>query len=83
MHMCRSRGARGNMVNAIEVDEQQEVKEKKSDTDEEELNMDLFIGMLQGHNSGGSKLWYTTLRLEDQDVEFKLDTGSEADLMPV
>ena len=63
VHVCRSYGACGNMVNSIELDEQQEIKEKTSDTDEEELNMDylLCIGMLKGNNSGGSKLWYTTI----------------------
>ena len=61
MRVCRSCGTRGNVVNVIDVDEQQETKERMMPETDEELNMDLFLGMFQGHNSGGSKLWYAMI----------------------
>ena len=43
---------------------------------------DLFVGALHEGETGGSKLWYATLTINNCEINFKLDTGSEANIIP-
>ena len=44
------------------------------------LEADLFIGAIFSDNQPG--LWHVDIHIADQGIRFKLDTGSEANLVP-
>ena len=73
--VCRSRKVRGNVVNTIEMDKDWSPEQY------EDNSADLFVGTLQEDEKGGSKLWYPTIWLGSEDVNIKLDMGSEANLI--
>ena len=47
------------------------------------LETDLFIGDIANNPKHGSKLWYKTAQVNGHEVIFKMDTGAEANLLPV
>ena len=46
------------------------------------MEADLFIGELYTKEEDQAGLWYTNIKMKNQTVRFKLDTGSEANLIP-
>ena len=78
--MCTRR--RNNMapINEINLDD----NNKPPQWFEENAAMDeLFIGSISDNNQEFSKLWYSKICLGTTQVHFKLDTGSEANIIPL
>ena len=55
---------------------------KSTNTDEQQYNEDLFIGTVANDNSRIESLWHKKIQI-GQNICFKLDTGLEANLIPV
>ena len=53
-----------------------------TDDDDEEDDTDLFVGAMSEDDSDNINLWYKYVKVGDQNIRFKLDTGSEANLIP-
>ena len=44
---------------------------------------DLFVGaIINGEQDNISDLWFAVININDFNVKFKLDTGSEANILP-
>ena len=72
----------GNVVNNIDMDKDTS-EEERTPKQYDDSNSNLFLGTMQGAEKEEAKLWYTTIRLGDEDMNFSLNTGSKANLIPV
>ena len=72
--VCRSKRTIAP-VNEIYVDEHNILPEEISVSDGGET--DLFVGVL-GTDNNNKDLWYSDIEIDNVEIHFKLDTGSEA-----
>ena len=56
--------------------------EEETEQTQEDDYAELFIGAVSGDSINKSKLWFDTLKICGEDVSFKLDSGSEANILP-
>ena len=77
--MCNGRKAKAAPVDAIEVDPNNvpEEEAESSGSDEE-----LFVGRVEEERKPGPRSWYKTIMVGTEAVRFKLDSGSEANIIP-
>ena len=75
--MCITRKAKMAPVDAIEVDPNNipEDEAESSESDEE-----LFVGEVADER--GTGLWYKTMMVDAEAIRFKLDSGSDANIIP-
>ena len=46
------------------------------------LEADLFIGMIHNEDGDQRVLWHATFKIQEENMRFKLGTGTEANLIP-
>ena len=82
--VCRSRTTPERTVNAIHTDAQPRDRDEDETTGQqnEEYLQDLYIGALFMENKNNTNLWYKTINVGGQNITFKVDTGSEANVIP-
>lgn len=86
IRVCRSSASNTKPINEIRMyqhyerfrEEDQQSINNRTEYDDE----DLFIGMIGTDKETKDDLWYADINIEGQDVHFKLDTGSEANIIP-
>ena len=83
--VCRSRQQQNTTVSAINMDDKKEEEawaEEETEQTQEDKYAHLFIGAVSGDSTNNSKLWFDTLKICGEEMSFKLDSGSEANILP-
>ena len=87
--VCKSKPTSATPINEIVYEKHNAVEEYGQPAEEEEEIAeiaaidDLFIGAITNEGESDSELWYVNLDVEDTPIRFKMDTGSEANTIPV
>ena len=80
--VCRTRGGRGKPIDTIDVED---TDDTTTYTEEDEHNSaygaDLYVGTVTATDSS-TELWYKTYTIDNENIDFKLDTGSQANILP-
>ena len=79
--VCRTRGTEVRPVNTLQIETTAETT-NRSDQQNSAYGADLFVGTLNRDRPQGERLWYKAFMIAGTPVEFKLDTGSEANIIP-
>ena len=80
-NVCRSKPQAIHEVQLNEMEEHnREPDNQTAEIDEPMTN--LFVGQIKEANNGTPDLWFTDVCICDDVVHFKLDTGSEANILP-
>ena len=84
MKVCKGKHRSTAPINEISVDPNHEPNNWIAmDGDEEDQDINkLFVGSLSENDTSNKNLWYKYIKVCDEDIGFKLDTGSDANLIP-
>ena len=82
--VCRSRTTTDKPVDAVHVHQEPRGDKPHPDDDNEhdEYGEDLYIGAIFKKHTPTNNLWYKTIYIAGQTVKFKLDTGSQVNIIP-
>ena len=82
--MCRGRRVSAAQVNEITIDDDSEVNNwvTSTENDEQQYNEDLFVRTVANNDRRNGNLWHKDIQICGQKICFKLDMVSEANLIP-
>ena len=80
--VCRSRTATRRPIDAIVIDSEPAACQDKPTHQHENYGADLYVGVLSTTENSDPGLWYKTYMIASQEIRFKLDTGSQANILP-
>ena len=80
--MCKAYPARAAPINELNVDRQYNYDVTEATDVNISDDPDLFVGILMNTNNKEEDLWCVTETIGGVPVKFKLDTGSQANLIP-
>ena len=78
--LCRSRPTTNTSVHEVRAAERDNAEEPTAGADA--LDCELYIDMVKLTECVKEQLWYTKIKIAGQSTLFKLDTGSEANIIP-